>query len=223
MIVLLASGVKYGHALPNGLNIPEVTVVPGLQQAQREKYIVLPCGRMGVSPQILPLQCVCIGGVALAATPFEVTTMAGRRLRTTVQSALKAFDISEVALCGLTNAYCGYLTTQQEYAAQHYEGASTHFGPVQLMATQLHMQQLASAMVDGCTAAAGPSPPRLEHKLQAKLNWQTGVVYDGVQLGSRFGDLIKDSAGGGCGALVVPQGAACDWWWLMVLRVSGGE
>lgn len=43
----------------------------------------------------------------LAATPFEVTTMAGRRIRSTVLKALAALDVFQVAVCGLSNAYCG--------------------------------------------------------------------------------------------------------------------
>ena len=45
-------------------------------------------------------------------------------------------------IAGLTNAYCGYMTTREEYAMQWYEGASTHFGPNQLVATQQEFTRL---------------------------------------------------------------------------------
>ena len=66
------------------------------------------------------------------ATPFEVTTMAGRRLRQTMLTQLESAGVTRVVLVGLANAYAGYMATREEYAQQDYEGASTHFGPWQL-------------------------------------------------------------------------------------------
>ncbi|UUZ49892.1 neutral/alkaline non-lysosomal ceramidase N-terminal domain-containing protein [Massilia sp. B-10] len=43
------------------------------------------------------------------------------------------------------NAYSGYVTTPEEYEAQHYEGASTHFGKWTLGAYQQSFHELASA------------------------------------------------------------------------------
>src|SRR5262252_51309 len=58
---------------------------------QGEKPIVLEMGSQQPfpwSPEVLPLQLVTLGNLALVATPFEVTTMAGRRLRNTVLTTL---------------------------------------------------------------------------------------------------------------------------------------
>ena len=67
--------------------------------------------------------------LVLVAVPFEMTTMAGRRLRETVRERLAPVGVEHVVIAGLSNAYAGYLTTRQEYAKQDYAGASTHFGP----------------------------------------------------------------------------------------------
>lgn len=57
----------------------------------------------------------------------EFTTMAGRRLRDAVQTALtsggnKAFGKNvRVVIAGLTNTYSQYVTTFEEYQIQRYE------------------------------------------------------------------------------------------------------
>jgi neutral ceramidase len=82
--------------------------------------------------------------------------MAGRRLRETILNILKSSGIHSVALATYTNAYAGYVTTKEEYDIQHYEGASTHFGPYTLMALQQEFGKLAIAIKDGNTVS-GPT------------------------------------------------------------------
>ena len=100
-----------------------------------------------ITPHVLPLQLFTIGNFAIAGLPGEFTTMAGRRLRKailerlfdasfsnndrTVEERVKALD-TNVALTCFTNDYCQYTTTPEEYKTQHYEGASTLFGPYTL-------------------------------------------------------------------------------------------
>ena len=100
------------------------------------------------TPEVLPLQLIRIGTLALAAIPAEITTMAGRRLRKTIAESLAPQDDLQVILAAYSNAYAGYTTTREEYDAQHYEGASTHFGPNTLAAYQLEFARLATAMRD---------------------------------------------------------------------------
>lgn len=92
----------------------------------------------GLVPSTLPLQLMRIGDVVIAGVPGEMTTMAGRRLR---EALAKQYDaarsrtreavnpVATVVISGYANAYSQYITTPQEYAKQHYEGASTLFGP----------------------------------------------------------------------------------------------
>ncbi|MFP2907973.1 neutral/alkaline non-lysosomal ceramidase C-terminal domain-containing protein [Pyxidicoccus sp. 3LFB2] len=111
-----------------------------------------------MSPNVLPLQLVRLGNLALVAVPFEMTTMAGRRLRETVRARLAPVGVDHVVIAGLSNAYSGYLTTRQEYAKQDYEGASTHFGPWQLAAVQQETAKLAEALASGAAVPRGPKP-----------------------------------------------------------------
>ena len=130
-----------------------------------------------------------LGPLCLIAIPFEATTMAGRRLRDTVEDALsdRLGPVTPI-IAGLSNGYCGYLTTREEYALQHYEGASTHFGPNQLVATQQECQRLARAILaERQIDNGGLRPPRnIKY-----ASWQTGVIVDNVPLGNSFGDVLK--------------------------------
>jgi neutral ceramidase len=48
-------------------------------------------------------------------------------------------------ICGYANAYSGYVTTPEEYDLQHYEGASTLYGPHTLAAYRQTFGMLATA------------------------------------------------------------------------------
>jgi neutral ceramidase len=160
---------------------------------QGDKPIVLEMGSQQPfpwSPEVLPLQLVTLGNLALVATPFEVTTMAGRRLRNTVLAILGPAGVTRVVIVGLANAYAGYMTTSEEYTKQDYEGASTHFGPWQLAAVQQEMARLAVALRDNLPVAPGPTPRDLSC---CQITVQTDVVFDDKPLGQHFGSVITDA------------------------------
>jgi neutral ceramidase len=94
------------------------------------------------TPNVLPVQIFVLGNVAIAAVPGEFTTVAGRRVRTTVGHVLAPMGIKHVVLSGYSNAYAGYVTTPEEYELQDYEGASTHFGKWTLPAWQTELDRL---------------------------------------------------------------------------------
>ena len=98
------------------------------------------------TPQVLPIQLAVIGDVALIAVPHEFTTVAGRRLRATVEAALGRLGVTRTVLVGYANAYAGYVTTPEEYELQDYEGASTHFGKWTLPAYQTVFARLAASL-----------------------------------------------------------------------------
>jgi neutral ceramidase len=79
-------------------------------------------------PRYLPIQQVRIGSLVVAGLPTEPTTVAGRRLRSTLRTAWSAQNISHVVVTGYANAYVSYLTTPEEYEEQDYEGASNLYG-----------------------------------------------------------------------------------------------
>jgi len=74
-------------------------------------------------PKVIPIHLLRIGEAAILGLPFEVTVEAGRR----IGEVLSGVPV----ISSLANDHCDYLTTPEEYAAQHYEGASTLFGPRQ--------------------------------------------------------------------------------------------
>ena len=161
---------------------------------QAEKPVVLSTGSQTPypwTPEVLPVQVATIGNLAIVAVPFEMTTMAGRRLRKTVLDQLSPLGVDRVVVAGLANAYAGYLTTREEYAMQDYEGASTHFGPWQLAAVQQETTKLAAALRDGLSVSAGPTPRDLRNN---QTTLQTGVVYDDKLLFDSFGGVKTDAA-----------------------------
>jgi neutral ceramidase len=105
-------------------------------------------------PHVLPLHLLNIGGVVLAGVPAEFTGMAGRRLKASLRHALGS-ALSRVAIANYSNGYSGYVTTREEYGAQHYEGASTLYGPATLEAYQQSFDVLAARLLGQAT---GPMP-----------------------------------------------------------------
>ncbi len=101
-----------------------------------EKPVVMESGNIGWHPNILPVQLVKIGQIAIVAVPAEFTTVAGYRLRTQLEASLSRYGVKAVIFAGYANGYSSYVATEEEYALQHYEGASTLFGPKTLKAYQ---------------------------------------------------------------------------------------
>lgn len=106
-------------------------------------------------PHVLPVQVLRIGRVLVLAVPFETTTVAGRRLRATA-AANAPEGVDTVVLSPYANAYCGYLTTFEEYRCQHYEAGYTLFGPHTLAALRTTVAELVREL--GSPEMAGPRP-----------------------------------------------------------------
>jgi neutral ceramidase len=160
---------------------------------QAEKPIVLTTGALRPfpwTPEVLPLQIVTVGDLALVAVPYESTTMAGRRLLDTVRRELEPAGVRHFVIASLANAYSGYVTTREEYTAQHYEGASTHFGPWTLAAYQQEFARLASAMREGRPVDPGPVPRDLSC---CQTTLQTGVLFDDQPLLKSFGSVYRNA------------------------------
>jgi len=109
-------------------------------------------GAVGQQPwiaQVIPVQLVRLGPLAIAATPFEMTTVAGRRLRATILDALAPHGVETVIINSYANGYSGYLTTYEEYQCQHYEAGYTLFGPWSLAALRTAYAEAAADMAAG--------------------------------------------------------------------------
>jgi neutral ceramidase len=114
------------------------------------------------SPEPAPFQIFRLGNLAVLGVPWEVTTMAARRLRAAALDLLAPVGIDTVVIAGLSNAYLDYLATREEYSAQMYEGASTSYGPWQLAAAQQEIRRLAQSLAAGAPAPEGVPPPSLQ-------------------------------------------------------------
>lgn len=203
--VSMISGTRFDgrgvKGIPEGLTwgtYPKLTTVPELQDHQKEKPVIFPTARYGLSPTTLPLQLFLLGDMntlSIAAIPFEATTMAGRRLRSELLSILNE-DLGvpcehPPVISGLSNAYCGYLTTREEYAVQRYEGASTHFGPNQLSATMQQFEMLAHAACQSTKVKCSTLPPPKIAGVGV-LDYNLPVVHDGLVPNATYGGVISD-------------------------------
>ncbi|KAM7381040.1 hypothetical protein PAMA_012058 [Pampus argenteus] len=168
------------------------------QECHRPKPILFSTGEMNWPlpwhPQIVDVQIITIGSVAVVAVPGEITTMSGRRLREAVKQELESegtFRDSEVVIAGLSNMYTHYITTYEEYQVQRYEGASTIYGPHTLSAYLLKYRGLARAIAQGRESdlPAGPQPPFFPD--QNLFSLLPAASVDRKPTNSSFGDVLQ--------------------------------
>lgn len=158
---------------------------------QAEKPVLFIVGPpLNAEPAVLPLQLFRVGNFALVGIPMEVTTMSARRIRKTLLEVLAPIGVDTVVVAGLANDFVHYLTTREEYAIQHYEGASTLFGPWQLAAVQQETRKLALAMRDSQPAPAGTAIPRTPAPTMTVR--PPYVPSDLPGQGGMFGSLLSD-------------------------------
>lgn len=163
----------------------EINENPG-DSCHAEKPILIPAGQINVVPAILPFQIIAIGPVTIVAAPSEMTTMAGRRLREKVAKIRQG----PVIISGLSNEYSHYVATREEYAKQHYEGASTLYGPWTEQAYRGIFAHLAHAIVDKKAIDRGPLPADQSHRAK---DLSLGVIFDSTPFGKSFGDMTTDA------------------------------
>jgi neutral ceramidase len=121
-----------------------------VRDCQRPKPILFETGsgKPPLQSQIRSVTLALVGQLAILALPAEVTTMAGRRLRTAVMNELGGVA-THIVLAGYSNGYAGYVTTPEEYLVQHYEGGHTLHGRWTLPAYQQIASRLASSLNTG--------------------------------------------------------------------------
>lgn len=139
-----------------------------------------------VVPYIMPIQLIRVGSLIVIAHPGEITAMAGKRLRKTILDILGSIGVKHAVVATYAGAYSSYTTTREEYAMQHYEGASTLYGPWTLAVYQQENAKLAVALRNNADVNPGPEPPDLSHNV---LSLQTGVWFDDKPWDREFGDV----------------------------------
>ncbi|KAM6951068.1 neutral ceramidase [Aplochiton taeniatus] len=145
-------------------------------------------------PEVVDVQILTVGPVAVVAIPGEMTTMSGRRIREAVQQELQSqgsFRDAEVVIAGLSNIYTHYITTYEEYQIQRYEGASTIYGPHTLSAYIQKFRGLARAIAQGKEEelATGPEPPFFSGS--ALFNLLAKPLPDWRPANSTFGEVLE--------------------------------
>lgn len=121
------------------LTCQQPKILAGNEKSFKESFV----------PNILPLQILRLGNLILPTLPFEVTSMAGHLIRKSLQNEFRATGTGDevyVEILAISNGYSQYLTTEPEFKAQHYEGASTLFGKNQLHLIISEYEKLAQAM-----------------------------------------------------------------------------
>ncbi|KAG6811731.1 hypothetical protein H0H92_006083 [Tricholoma furcatifolium] len=121
--------------------------------------------------------------------------MAGRRMREALRAQLISSGVlgsdAYVVIAGPANTYAHYVTTQEEYGVQRYEGASTIFGQFTLEAYINKYSSLVPFLADNATGtpASDAAPPEQTSKA---ISLQTGVVFDAAPIGKSFGEVLVD-------------------------------
>ncbi|SPQ22096.1 4497b211-af87-4ed1-b15d-027b931e9f87 [Thermothielavioides terrestris] len=159
------------------------------------------------TPNVVDVQAFRVGQLVIIVSPGEATTMAGRRWKQAVQDAFVALSEAEprrgaspapspvVVIGGPANSYTHYITTEEEYAIQRYEGASTLYGPHTLAA----YINVTLSFLPYLGANAAPPPPHDKVGLfppdnaNRSLSFITPVIRDGPPLFRRFGDVLTDA------------------------------
>ena len=143
-------------------------------------------------PVTVPISIFQIGDLFILNAPGELTTMAGRRLRRSIESVLKSGGVANpvVTIAGLTNTYTHYITTFEEYQAQRYEAASTLYGPHTLDAYIQEFTRITKDLLEGNESSSDPEPEDLTEK---QISFVPPVIADFAPIGSKFGD-VKDDA-----------------------------
>ncbi|KAI9699628.1 MAG: hypothetical protein M1836_002662 [Candelina mexicana] len=148
------------------------------------------------TPNIVDIQLLRVGPLIIIVSPGEATTMAGRRWKEALANDVNdpGLDGFKVVLGGPANSYTHYIATEEEYAVQRYEGASTLYGPNTLEAYINVTRELLPFLIVQFEddIPRGPSPPVNTNR---SLSFITGVVYDRAPLFKQFGDVVEDVQG----------------------------
>lgn len=136
---------------PWNLPLLDIAIYSDIAIGHAPKPVMFPvgsCTPFPLVPNMVPIQLIKIGQLGITGVPAEVTTMAGRRLKNSINTAFGNV-INKVAIAAYSNAYSSYITTEEEYNEQNYEGASTLYGINTLAAYQQEFSTLAKAIVLG--------------------------------------------------------------------------
>ncbi|KAI1380636.1 Neutral/alkaline nonlysosomal ceramidase [Hypoxylon crocopeplum] len=150
------------------------------------------------TPNVVDVQVFRVGQLVIIVSPGEATTMAGRRWKNAVGDEITSLFAEEaqsatpiVVLGGPANSYTHYITTEEEYGIQRYEGASTLYGPHTLAAyinvTLSWIPYLGSSA--SSRPPRGPEPPDNSNR---SLSFIPQVIRDSPPFFKQFGEVKQD-------------------------------
>ncbi len=194
---LFEEGKRESEIFWEGITGMVMPPTPEQEACQAPKPILLATGNVQPypwTPDVLPVSIMKIGSLGLLAAPGEFTIMAGRRIRQTVES-VAGTGLSHTVLAGYSNAYAGYVTTREEYDKQHYEGASTHFGPWTLAAYRQSFSRLAESLADPAMNpwAGEPEPVPDDLSDDQVVYYNKPVVHDQAPVFKSIGQTVQDA------------------------------
>ncbi len=126
-----------------GDQAPKAPALGSVQAALRGWVDLAPCH---------PWHRLRLGDHVICTVPGEPTVCAARQIR---RAARERLGVTSVSVLGYTGDYAGYFTTTPEYRAQHYEGASTLYGPYAL---DRYVEQMLGAERPAPDLGEGPRP-----------------------------------------------------------------
>ncbi|KAL3477879.1 Neutral/alkaline nonlysosomal ceramidase [Aspergillus californicus] len=176
---------------------------PEQKRCQKPKDVLLDVGEINLpypwTPNIVDIQLLRVGQLMVVISTSEVTTMAGRRWKEAIaKSASEVLSVAEplVVLGSPANSYAHYVTTEEEYRRQRYEGASTLYGPNTLAAyVNLTLTYLPYLDESAQQAGLAPAPNGVEPPINTdkSLSFIPSVVYDGHPIGKAYGSVITSA------------------------------
>ncbi len=140
----------------------------------------------------LPLGVYWIGNLVIATLPGEFTTMMGQRIRNALETNVLVPDPpnKHVLLIGLGNSRVSYVTTPEEFDAQHYEGGQNLFGAA---TGSLIQQEIIAIGTQGTTAPPKPDYAYAPGECRVFLPSDAGLpgyfADDGLE------DILRDASG----------------------------
>lgn len=159
----------------------------GYDDLQMEKVVCLAVGNLMQKTQ--PIQVFRIGSLAIAGCSFELDTEQARRTKEALLETLRPAGVKKVIMSTHTNSYSQYVSTREEYAAQHYEGATTLFGPWSGSALTQELDKLCQNIVSGTHSDNGPG---LRQEQPAALIYTPTAALPTTADTNSPGTLVKD-------------------------------
>lgn len=166
------------------------------------KPILLDVGEMSSpymwTPNVVDIQVFRVGQLVIIISPGEATTMSGRRWKTAIGGEITSLFANElqstapvIVLGGPANSYTHYITTEEEYGIQRYEGASTLYGP-HTLAAYINVTRSLVPYLGASSSKRPPVGPKPPDNSNRSLSFIPGVVHDSPGFRKRFGHVISD-------------------------------